>query len=74
MTYVGSRPTVEGEDRQVETHIFDFDADIYGQILTVDLIERVRSDQTFDGLEPLIAQLRHDEETIRKILKALPPV
>jgi riboflavin kinase/FMN adenylyltransferase len=72
MTYVGNRPTVEGQDRQIETNIFDFDREIYGQTLTVDLIQRVRADQTFDGLEPLIAQLRRDEATIRQILETHP--
>ena len=72
MTYVGNRPTVEGEDRQIETNIFDFDGDLYGQTLTIDLIQRVRADQTFDGLEALIAQLRHDEATIRAILESHP--
>jgi riboflavin kinase/FMN adenylyltransferase len=73
MTYVGNRPTVDGVDRQIETNIFDFDGDLYGEMLTVDVIERVRADQTFDGLEPLIAQLRHDEETIRSMLHSRPP-
>ena len=72
MTYVGTRPTVDGEDRHIETNIFDFEGDLYGQVLTIDLIERVRADQTFDGLEPLIAQLRKDEEAIRSILRVTP--
>ena len=71
MTYVGTRPTVDGEDRQVETNILDFDGDLYGKVLIVDLIERVRGDQTFDGLEPLIAQLKVDEVAIRGILEPI---
>jgi len=70
MTYVGTRPTVDGANRQVETNIFDFDGDLYGKLLTVDLIERVRGDQTFDGLKPLVDQLRKDEVRIRSILRS----
>ncbi|MGE3797914.1 MAG: bifunctional riboflavin kinase/FAD synthetase [Thermomicrobiales bacterium] len=68
MTYIGTRPTVDGVDRQVETNVLDFDGDLYGTWLTLDLIERVRPDQTFDGLEPLIEQLSRDEVVIRGIL------
>jgi riboflavin kinase / FMN adenylyltransferase len=69
MTYVGTRPTVDGHDRQIETHILDFDGDLYGQVLTVDMVDRVRGDQTFDGLEPLIQQLKMDETAVREILQ-----
>lgn len=68
MTYLGTRPTVEGVDRQVETNILDYDGDLYGTWLTVDLIDRIRPDQAFEGLEPLIEQLGKDEIAIRKIL------
>jgi riboflavin kinase/FMN adenylyltransferase len=73
MTYLGTRPTVDGVDRQVETNIFDFEGDLYGTWLTVDLIDHVRADQTFDGLEPLIEQLGKDEEAIRGILEQPDP-
>jgi len=67
MTYVGTRPTVNTGERQVETHILDFDGDIYGQLLHVDLIERLRDDAQFDGLDALVAQLRNDETAARKV-------
>jgi riboflavin kinase/FMN adenylyltransferase len=65
MTYVGTRPTVNTGARLIETHLFDFDGDLYGQTLAVDFIERLRGDQTFDGVEALVAQLKHDEEASR---------
>ncbi|CAN5600190.1 bifunctional riboflavin kinase/FAD synthetase [soil metagenome] len=68
MTYVGTRPTIDGGDRHIETNILDFDEDLYGQTLRIDLVERVRADKTFDGLDPLIAQLHQDELVIRSIL------
>ncbi|MDQ3044105.1 MAG: riboflavin biosynthesis protein RibF [Chloroflexota bacterium] len=68
MTYVGTRPTVNSGERQVETHILDFDGDLYGQDLRVDLIKRLRGDAVFDSLNALVAQLRHDEATTREVL------
>lgn len=68
MTYVGTRPTVNSGRRMVETNLLDFDGDLYGQILRVDLIERLRGDAVFDGLDGLIAQLRRDDKHARAVL------
>ena len=68
MTYVGTRPTVNTGERLVETHLLDFDGDLYGQVLAVDLLERLRPDAAFDGLEAMVVQLRRDETDARAIL------
>jgi riboflavin kinase/FMN adenylyltransferase len=68
MTYVGTRPTVNSGARLVETHLFDFSGDLYGQIIDVDVCERLRDDMTFSGLDALIAQLRRDEAAAREYL------
>jgi riboflavin kinase / FMN adenylyltransferase len=68
MTYVGTRPTVNSGARLVETHIFDFSRDIYGEILDVEVCERLRGDETFSGLDELIAQLHRDESAARAFL------
>jgi riboflavin kinase/FMN adenylyltransferase len=70
MTYIGTRPTVNSGARLVETHIFDFSGDIYGQIIDVDFYERLRGDATFSGLDELIAQLQRDEAAARVSLAA----
>ncbi len=72
MTYVGTRPTVNSGARQVETHIFDFDGDLYGLTIRVDVIERLRGDAKFEHLDALIAQLRKDEEAARAVLRLEP--
>jgi riboflavin kinase/FMN adenylyltransferase len=72
MTYVGTRPTVDGGPRLVETHLFDFSADLYGQIIVVDVLERLRGDATFASLDELVAQLRRDEEAARAVLASEP--
>ncbi len=66
MTYVGTRPTVNTGARLVETHLLDFDGDLYGRPLHVDLLERLREDATFDGLDALVAQLNLDEAATRQ--------
>ena len=67
MTYVGTRPTVNTGARLIETHLFDFDGDLYGQTLAVDFLERLRADQTFDGVESLVRQLKQDELASRAL-------
>ena len=44
----------------VEVHIIGFDGDLYGQELTVDLLAWIRAERRFDGVDELVAQLRHD--------------
>ncbi len=65
---LGKRPTVDGESELLEVHIFDFDEDLYGQILRVALIEYIRPERKFDGLEALKAQIEADCVTARRIL------
>jgi riboflavin kinase/FMN adenylyltransferase len=65
MTYVGTRPTVNSGVRLVETHLLDFDGDLYGQVIGVDVLKHVRGDQTFPDLDALIEQLRRDETATR---------
>jgi riboflavin kinase/FMN adenylyltransferase len=65
MTYVGTRPTVNGGMRQIETNLLDFDGDLYGQIIQVDVLDHVRGDETFASLDDLIAQLGRDERSTR---------
>lgn len=69
MTYVGTRPTVKSGDRLIETNILDFSGDLYGQIVTVDFLHRLRGDESFDGLDALVAQLRLDEASTRAFLR-----
>ena len=69
MTNIGTRPTFHGTARTLETHIFDFDRDIYDAPMTVGFIRRIRGERMFDGEQALAEQLRKDEQEIRKILK-----
>ena len=65
MCNIGCRPTVgSGNARTIETHIFDFDEDIYGLDMKITFIERIREEQRFDSLEELKAQLAKDKAAI----------
>ncbi len=67
MTNVGVRPTVGGSGiLTVETHIFDFDEDIYGRRIRVEFQERIRDERRFPSLDALRAQLRADAALIRE--------
>ena len=68
MLNIGFRPTVAGTHQTIETYIFDFDKDIYGEHMTLRFREFLRPEQKFDGLPALVAQLKRDEEAARAVL------
>jgi len=57
---VGYRPTVSGKDLTVEAHLPGFDEDIYGQRITIEFHQRIRSEQRFASLNELKAQIAAD--------------
>lgn len=65
---LGHRPTVGGDALLLETHIFDFDGDLYEKPLRVQLIGFIRPEQKFNGLDELKAQIARDCDTARSIL------
>ncbi len=59
---IGVRPTVNsGSNISIETHILDFDEDIYGLDLELEFVGRIRSEQKFSGLDTLKLQLEKDK-------------
>ncbi len=68
VAYIGSRPTVDDGARMVETHLLDFDGDLYGQSLATDFLERIRPDARFDSIDDLIAQMQIDKARARDVL------
>ena len=69
MMNVGTRPTFDGKQLTLETHIFNFDGDIYGQLLLISFVQRIRGEQKFEGPEELAEQLKEDELTVLGIFK-----
>jgi len=62
---IGIRPTVDGKEPLLEVHLFDFTGDIYGELLTIEFVYKVRDEQTFSGLEQLKTQIHKDIATAR---------
>ena len=68
MLNIGFRPTVNGHTRTIETHIFNFNQNLYGQVLTIGFVEKIRGEKKFENLEALSKQLVQDREKAMKIL------
>ena len=62
MSNVGVRPSVDGTGRWLETHIFNFHGDLYGKVLSVRLVEKIRDERKFASVAELRQQLEHDME------------
>lgn len=61
ITNVGCKPTIQGENPiGVETHLFDISEDMYGRMVRVSFLKRVRPEQRFDSLDALKAQMEQD--------------
>ncbi len=68
MLNIGFRPTVNGTTRTIETHIFDFNQNLYGQVLTIAFVEKIRGEKKFENLDALSKQLTLDRKDAMKIL------
>ncbi|AYM56326.1 MULTISPECIES: bifunctional riboflavin kinase/FAD synthetase [Agrobacterium] len=71
----GYRPTVtENGAALLETFLFDFSGDLYGEVCSVSFFGHLRDELKFDGLDPLVAQIRRDEEEARAMLSGVRPL
>ncbi|MBB4952393.1 riboflavin kinase/FMN adenylyltransferase [Agrobacterium vitis] len=71
----GYRPTVTDDGAALlETFVFDFSGDLYGEICAVSFFGHLRDEWKFDGLEPLVAQIKRDEEEARALLAGVTPL
>ena len=67
---VGTRPTVGGKEWLLETHLFDYDGDLYRERLDVDFIARLRDEIRFPDLASMTAQMQEDARRARELLDA----
>jgi len=68
---IGSRPTFSGSIKQLEAHWFDFEGDLYGKKIRVDIIEKIRDEKKFAGVESLIQQIQLDCNVAKQILNKI---
>lgn len=70
ITNIGIRPTFESdEEPSIETHVFDFDGDLYGSVLRVRFLHRIRPEKKFSGIEELTAQITRDIRIANKYFR-----
>jgi len=71
----GRRPTVDANGAPLlETFVFDFSGDLYGETCAVSLFGFLRPEVKFDGLDALVAQMKHDEAEARALLAGVKPL
>lgn len=69
ITNVGTRPTVDDVAKiTIETHVLDYSGDLYGKIIEVDLVYRIRDIKKFANTQQLLKQINDDKETARELL------
>lgn len=70
-TNVGLAPTFERNESKVEAHLLDFEGDLYGLVVDVGFVEKVRDEKTFSGIEELRGQISRDVEVAREVMREL---
>lgn len=69
---IGTNPTFGDTGRTLEVYLFDFDADIYGERVSVAFVERLRGEETFPSVEALVARIARDVDDARAVLARRP--
>jgi riboflavin kinase / FMN adenylyltransferase len=65
---LGTRPTVNGTEPLLEVHVFDFSGDLYGRLIEVEFIAKLRDEAKFDSLDAMVEQMNVDAAQAREIL------
>lgn len=65
---IGTNPTFAGSERRVEAYVLDFDADLYGEHVSVDVVERLRPTETYESVDALVEQMGCDVARTRQVL------
>ncbi len=69
---IGNRPTFYNEGELVtEVYIYNFNREIYGEVVTIELVDRLRGEEKFNSAEDLINQMNKDKENGLKIFNKL---
>ena len=68
LLHLGPRPTFAGFAPTVELWLMDYDGDLYGQRVRVELVQRIRDIHPFTTVDALVAAMKEDEQAGRRIL------
>ncbi len=66
---LGMRPTFNGKDRLLEAHLLDFNGDLYGRRISLELVGRLRDERRFRNSEALVSQIQRDGQRAREIVE-----
>ncbi|MER3446640.1 MAG: riboflavin biosynthesis protein RibF [Candidatus Dadabacteria bacterium] len=72
ITNVGLRPTFGENSLIIETHIIDFRGDVYGKMMRIEFVDRLRDERRFESVDALIAQISRDVERAKEIFEEMP--
>ncbi|HEX6030850.1 MAG TPA: riboflavin kinase, partial [Tepidiformaceae bacterium] len=67
-TNIGRRPTFDAGHVSVETHLLDFEGNVYGERMELEIVHHIRDEAKFESVEALTAQIAQDVATAREVL------
>ncbi len=65
---IGYRPTIDGKHQTIEVHLLDFNADLYGKNIQVQLAYRLRDEEKFNSVDELFTQIKRDESKAKELI------
>jgi riboflavin kinase/FMN adenylyltransferase len=68
-TNIGRRPTFDAGHVSVETHLMDFEGDLYGERMDIEIVHRIRGEVAFPSVDALVAQIGRDVQSAREVLE-----
>lgn len=69
IAFLGAAETFGEREKKLEVHILDFDRDLYGQEIEVQLLRKIRDNIKFNSQDELVAQMREDERAAREFFR-----
>lgn len=66
LVFIGANETFGETNRHAEAYLLDFNENLYGQQIVVELVKKLRDNKKFDSQELLVDQMRHDEQVARE--------
>ena len=71
MMNIGFRPTVSGKNQTIEIHFFNFEGDLYGKTIQIEVLKFLREEQKFNSINELKSQLNRDEKLSLQIIESM---
>ena len=72
MMNIGKKPTVNGKKKTIEVNFFDFEANLYGKKIRINILKRIRNEKKFDSIKDLQNQLQKDKITALNYIESIP--